>query len=494
MTRRITNRTMVALALIILGGGTAVSAQDRRDEQFYLPGSWNWQFLSEFPEAAKLFNAFDYGHAVLYEKLLTTKSEATARALDVEYAYLTTDLLIRPPQFAIAEEAVMPKYAKLAWRAKQMFDWAHVLHRQIFDIYADPRLSRIQQDSLIERATDYYLSRDEYAFLAVPKKMSLMDDQYYSQSFRKAYPKFNGLIWAYHWLQVGLYEPFIEARTPSEAKSGIGITLGRFWVLVGNGPTAMPMASAIAPKFSAAHPRAAVIFDNLHMMHDIISDVLHNDVVPTDRKRAVIYAALDEFQDPTRNIETMEMWRNMADHMGGIAAMGGPATGLLKEIGATPATAGGMAGMQHGAIPGAAVKDPAPAASDHAGHAMPATPDSAKPAMPPMRHRAAMDSMHAASPAAGAMRALHERMLRDPIIRRRVASDTALRRLAAEAQVELPPMAPAQPAARRATPAKSPAARKPVAAKPSVKPPAPKVAPKVVPKDTMKSMPGMKHP
>ena len=343
MTRRTTHRTFVALAFSLLAGSGTVTAQDRRDEQFYLPGSWNWQFLSQFPEGAKLFNAFDYGHAVLYEKLLTTEGTATDAALETEYVHLTTDLLIRPPKFGIAEEAVMPRYAKLAWRAKQMFDWAHVLHRQIFDIYADPRLTRPQQDSLIERATDYYLSRSEYAFLAVPKSMALMDDQYFSQSFRKAYPKFNGLIWAYHWLQVGLYEPFIDARTPSEAKSGIGITLGRFWSMLESPPSrlpsVMPMASAIAPKFSAAHPRAAVIFDNLHMMHDIISDVLHNDVVPADRKREVIYAALDEFQDPSRNIMSMEMWRDMADHMGGIGPMGGPATGpLLPSTPAKPAT------------------------------------------------------------------------------------------------------------------------------------------------------------
>ena len=38
----------------------------QRNEQFYYPGSFNWQFLKRYPEAARLFNAFDYGHAVLY--------------------------------------------------------------------------------------------------------------------------------------------------------------------------------------------------------------------------------------------------------------------------------------------------------------------------------------------------------------------------------------------------------------------------------------------
>jgi hypothetical protein len=335
------------LALGLLAGlalGAPAAAQDQRDEQFYYPGSFNWTFLKNYPEGARLFNAFDYGHAVLYETLYTTDDEATRRSLEREYRYLTTDLLVRPPRLAIAEEAVMPRYAKLAWRAKQMFDWAHVLHRQIYDIYSDHALARAEQDSLIERATDYYLSRKEYAFLPVPKSMALMDEQYYSQAFRKAFPKFNGLIWAYHWLQVGLYEPFIEGRTPDETKAQVQATVGRFWSMLESPPErfprVMPMASAVAPKFSAAHPRAAVIFDNLHMMHDIISDILQSDTVPAGTKRQVIYAALAEFQDSTRNLMTMEMWRNMADHMGGLAAMGGPATGLLLQMTSQPPAPG----------------------------------------------------------------------------------------------------------------------------------------------------------
>lgn len=86
-----------------------------------------------------------------------------------------------------------------------------------------------------------------------------------------------------------------------------------------------------APLFTARHPRAAAIFDNLHMMHDIISDILASDDVPRDRKRTVIYEALAEFQDGTRNVMTREEWLMICDMMGGIDAMGGPATGLLPR-------------------------------------------------------------------------------------------------------------------------------------------------------------------
>jgi len=328
--------TLLALIALLGAPGTTLAAQDRRDEQFYYPGSFNWSFLRSYPEAARLFNAFDYGHAVLYERLYTLPEAARAApALEKEYRYLTTDLLVRPPRFAVAEEVIEPTYAKLAWRAKLMFDWAHVLHRQIYDVYADERIPDSRRDALIERLTDYYLSRRDIAYVPVAKSMALMDEQYYSQVFRRHYPKFNGLIWAYHWLQVGLYEPFIAGRTPDQKKAGVQAAVARFWQMLENPPRSMPqvmpMTATVAPEFTKRHPRAAAIFDNLHMTHDIISDILAADTVPRDRKREVIYDVLAEFRDTTGNVMTREEWLMMGDHMGGIEAMGGPVLGLIRS-------------------------------------------------------------------------------------------------------------------------------------------------------------------
>lgn len=343
------------LAVLAFGSMTAatLAAQDRRDEQFYYPGAFNWQFLRTYPEAARLFNAFDYGHAVLYERLYTLPDSArAAAALEKEYRFLATDLLVRPPRFAVVEEVIEPSYAKLAWKAKLMFDWAHVLHRQIYDVYADDRIPDSRKDALIERLTDYYLSRRDIAYVPVPKSMALMDEQYYSQVFRLHYPKFNGLIWAYHWLQVGLYEPFIAGRTPDEKKAGVQAAVARFWTMLDDPPATMPrvmpMTATVAPLFTARHPRAAAIFDNLHMTHDIISDILAADTVPRDRKREVIYAVLAEFRDTTRNVMTRDEWLMMGEHMGGIDAMGGPVLGLIRST--SPAATGAARAMDHGGM------------------------------------------------------------------------------------------------------------------------------------------------
>jgi hypothetical protein len=348
-----TSGRLVLAAGLLAAISSAGAAQDQRNEQFYYPGAFNWQFLSRYPEGARLFNAFDYGHAVLYELLLTKSGSKQDAALDHQYTYLTTNLLVRPPRFAVAEEAIEPTYAKIAWDAKQMFDWAHLLHRQIYDIYSDERLSMEVRDSMIEVVTDYYLSRREFAFTTAPKSMQLMDAQPFSQVFRTTYPAFNGLIWAYHWLQIGLYEPLILGRTADARKAGLQAGVARFWQMLEDPPASMPrempMTATVAPEFSRRHPRAAVIFDNLHMMHDIISDILLSEVVPRNAKRAEIYRQLAEFRDGSKNVMTMDEWRTMGEMMGGVGAMGGPASGLLPgSTGAMPAApVHDMKNMQH---------------------------------------------------------------------------------------------------------------------------------------------------
>ncbi len=383
----------VTIALLVLASGAGLArparAQEQRNEWFYMPGGFNWQFLKTYPEAGRLFNAFDYGHAVLYERLYTERGKP-GPALEKEYRFLTTDLLLAPPRYAVVEEAVAPRYSKVAWRAKQAFDWAHTLHRQLYDIYADERIPMARKDSLVEQATDYYLRRKAYAFAPVPKSMDLMERQYFSQAFRHAYPKFNGLIWAYHWLQVGLYEPLLEGTTKTERKAAMQETLARFWSMLENAPAGMPkfmpMTSAIAPRFSERHPRAAAIFDNLHMAHDIISDVLTSDSIPHDKKAEIIYAQLDKLQDTTRDVMSWDEWRNMAEMMGGIGAMGGPATGILPPPPPAAVPPAGMKGMNHGGMVHRQGADPMPSMRHGEKPAADSMP------MPPERRPAASDS------------------------------------------------------------------------------------------------------
>jgi hypothetical protein len=432
-------------------------------EQYYLPGQFNWTFRTTYPAADRLFNAFDYGHAILYERLYNDAHAPTSGLEQDEYDFITKKLLVSPPRLPLAEAAIEINYAKIAPEAKMMFDWAHLLHRQIYDVLSSESMSQADKDAKIAELVAYYKSRPDLAFSSVPKSMELMEGQPYSLAFRQGYPKFNGLIWGYHWLQVGLYEPLMIGKSQEERQAGVAAAVTRFRQMLENAPEhmprIMPMTAAIAPTFATRYQEAAIIFDNLHAMHDVVSDILSNDKVPHDQKRAAILEAGSRYRDATSFPMSVAEWSTMGEMMG-IENMGGPPVGILPGW-PTPTLArgasmleamkgmAGMSGMSHGAKTGAA--------KPMAGMSMPATSmpgmkmDSASGAHAGMQHDAMPgmkmgDSASSASHAGmagmmatdSAMMRLHARMMSDPVIRERMMADTAMRRMMSD-------MTPGQP-------------------------------------------------
>ncbi|HUQ47047.1 MAG TPA: hypothetical protein VM053_02250 [Gemmatimonadaceae bacterium] len=501
------------LSLLCLVGTVPVSAEAQwstTHEQFYLPGSFNWQFRKNYPGADRLFNAFDYGHAILYERLWNNPNAAVSELEQKEFNFITSRLLVNPPDLPLEESAIEIAYVKIAPEAKMMFEWAHLLHRQIYDVLADERLSPAQKDAKVYELIRYYKTRNDLAFSSVPKSMDLMEGQPYSTAFRKRYPKFNGLIWAYHWLQIGLYEPLLAGKSKEERQTGVAATVTRFRQMIEQAPTwmprVMPMTPAVAPLFTARYPEAAIIFDNLHSMHDVISDILANPSVSRDQKRSEILKAGQRYRDNTSFVVKADEWREMATMMG-VENMGGPVRGFLPafpkptvERGATMQSAmagmNNMAGMQHGTAP-AAAPQPSMPGMDHS--TMPVATGSTG----TMNH-SSMPGMTGGS--SSDMAALHARMMADTVIRARVDSDPVLRDLLHKAMAASSTTAAhshAAPTVKRTTAAKKPAVK--TSAKTSTarkttssKTPAPKkttatATAKPKPKPKVDPMAGMDH-
>ena len=331
MSSRLTRRSVTVCASMLLAISAARPAMAQWStayHQFYRQASHNWEFRRNYPSADRLFNAFDYGHAILYETLLTEPKAPTSRLEQQEYDFITQRLLMRPPRLPLEESVIEVEYARLVPEAKELFEWAHILHRQVYDVWADERLSAERKDREVRQLLEHYLSRRRAALSTRPKDMHLMEGQSYSLTFRRRYPKFNGLIWAYHWLQVGLYEPLVTGRTKEAREAGVNAAVARFRQMLidppRSMPTIMPMTAAVAPEFSRRYPEIAIIFDNLHAMHDVISDVLADSTIPRSRKRAEILQAVARYRDDTSSVTTVAEWRDMAEEMG-VNHMGGRA-------------------------------------------------------------------------------------------------------------------------------------------------------------------------
>ena len=317
----------IGLLLAIALGGSAAQAQTSLYyEQTYMKAPHNWVFRSHYPEADRLFNAFDYGHAILYETLWRNPDSPSSSLDEKQFNFITQKLLVHPPRVMLDESAIGPEFAKLAPEAHEMFEWAHMLHRQIYDVLADERIPDSRRDSQVAAVVQYYRSRPALAFSTKPKSMELMEAQPYSLAFRKRFPKYNGLIWSYHWYQMAIYDALLAGNTSAQRKANVGLVTDRFWQMLRGGqsglPSLMPMSPAIATRFSARYPEAAIIFDNLHSLHDVVSDILSNPSVPREKKRAAILAAAARYRDDTSFVTSHDEWRSMALEMG-VANMGG---------------------------------------------------------------------------------------------------------------------------------------------------------------------------
>jgi hypothetical protein len=411
--------SLASLALAIAAAGVfpqAASSQvERVYHPMYLPAQHNWEFRAQHPALDRLFAAFDFGHGILYETLWTRPGAPVSLLEEQIYNRLTRDILTNPPRMHMPEQSFMPRYARLVPLAKEMFEWAHILHRQTYDILADDRIA--DKDAAMAELLDYYFT-SRLAFTDVPKGMEIMDEQYFSMEFRRQYPKFNGLIWAYHWLQVAVYEPLLLHDSPEERQTAMNALLARFWQMLEDPPnklpSEMPMTPAIAPEFTARYPRFAAVFDNLHMMHDVISDILVSDQVAD--KRAEIYRQADLFRDRGAMAVSRDEWIAMAlAH--GLDAQGGPAIGILPPA---PTEAAAPHEHHHPAAPDPAAHEPV--------HEMPEreipereTPEHHHPPAPDVDHEAREHEMPAMQdPGMHRAMQLVVRLLDDEHVQRRI--------------------------------------------------------------------------
>ncbi len=309
----------IAAALLVVGC-TPGSFARTSYEQTYLSARHNWAFRQHFPQADRLLYAFDYGHSALYQTLLTRPSPDAANRLEgAEFDFITQRLLRHPPSVPLDEDAIAPDFSKLVPEIVAVFDWAHMLHRQIYDAWAAYGFTDEQRDAAVAQVLAYYRSRPDLALSSRPKSMGLMEAQPYSLVFRRQDPKFNGLLWSYHWFQLALYDVLITGRTEHALQGGVDTVVSRFFWMLDDAPrrmpASMPMAPTAAPIFADRYPEAAAIFDNLHALHDVVSDILVSPLVPRDQKRAALLAATARYRDDTTAVMSVQEWREMAKAM-----------------------------------------------------------------------------------------------------------------------------------------------------------------------------------
>jgi hypothetical protein len=290
---------LIAGVLILLGTlalGCTTGQLEQRDKRFYYRALWNFALRENLKALDIEFNGVDFGHSNLYEHLLLTGAQDVP-GIEEKARKETLQFIYSRPILNPNEEAIAPNYMKLAWKAQNTFDEAHALHRATYDIYVS-ELSPADKDKAIRGVLAFYRDSD-YALTSKQLDHQALDRLPYSKAFRRKFPLFNATIWAYHYLQVVVYDALSAAPDLESKQKSVEPILRTYHGYLEQPPvewTFMPVTGELSPKFARDYPEIAHIFDNLHMMHDTISDILTSERFPTwEDKRKEIYRVTQNY-------------------------------------------------------------------------------------------------------------------------------------------------------------------------------------------------------
>jgi hypothetical protein len=297
---------------------SACAGAPARDEVFRLPASYNFVFYDRYGAAARSFYAAHYAHFGTYETLLDHGEDATARMDALHRRVL--ELVEDPPRFEPPAEIIAPDWARMAFETGRSMDWTHMLHTQLYDILSDDRVA--DKRAAGERAIAYYLSRPSSAFSTRGYGHRWMEGGgTWAGAFRRAYPEMNGALWAYHWHHAAVYEALMMPDSASRRR-GLDRVIETFEdSVLANPPEVMPLTAEIAPRFARAFPAAAHIFDNLHMMHDVVNDVMADASLDRAAKEAEIERMRRNMMYATQDVVVAPGMPSGHDHAMGDGAL-----------------------------------------------------------------------------------------------------------------------------------------------------------------------------
>jgi hypothetical protein len=300
------------LCILFFTASLSFAESDLTDNWFPLPSSNNF-FLKNHEKYARLLWAFDYGHSLIYERLWKNTlagdydfSAIEGSTPDAEGTILAKVLgiLANPPKQSPSEETLSPNFNNDFSQLMDIFKWTHKLHWVVYDIISAEK--EVDAKKLLKQQIEEAFQR--YPTLTVSTKCKSMMDFMekfgkYSMSFRRNAKAANGLIWAYHYYQLAIYDGLMlpAGKQREDAISKVYKTFQKMAEDPANNVTQMPMARKVSPNFYKTYPELAAIFDNLHELHDVVGDILTDDTFLTtpEEKKKEMKRAINAIQDNT---------------------------------------------------------------------------------------------------------------------------------------------------------------------------------------------------
>jgi hypothetical protein len=330
-------RTFVlAIVASVLGVPSGVSSQEGDDL-----GGHAAVLSREYPQLHDLMLRIERAHGVMFGGLAPEGEAMRARGDSLATFGFELDMVERLTTLVSGEgtgEEVAAEakagYAVLGPRAAEIIARGNAFWREVIGILAEePRFA--ERRVALAAAVERYKSRAEVALPTAPKSMDILYDHPYTADFRRGYADLDGLIWAGIWLNLASSEPIGDFSDPTARQTGVDTVMTRYYGKLSYGeppmffPSELPLAPTIAPGLIFLNPEAAMIWDNVTMMQEVLADVLAAPDVPD--VHAAIEEAVDHFMDPVNGITDQGFWEIMALRHGIFFQGGYPLAVMLES-------------------------------------------------------------------------------------------------------------------------------------------------------------------
>ena len=270
---------------------------EQRNEVSYLRGPYNNALFRRHNRTFQIGAALHFSHAKQHDVLLLSPiadHERVDAAFDQESVTFAKEL---PAETEPHQEYYAPYTARAAWRVLRAIDWTHMHHEQTYDILSDAGIPWSEKARWTDRAVRYYLDND-VAFSCAPldvtmRRVAAMMKPYFT-TFRNQYPRSNNYFYAAHWWHPVIYEAQMLGGNGPRQETVIQETNRVFYSeVLADRPRRMLLLREAAPRYSRLSPESANIFDNLHMFHGIVYDILAYEGWTIAQKRAELYRVIE---------------------------------------------------------------------------------------------------------------------------------------------------------------------------------------------------------
>lgn len=287
-------RALIIPALLVF---TACSGVTQRNEVSFRRGKYNVEFFWRHRDAFRVGAALHFSHAKQHDVLLLTPLSKHA-TFDAEFDAESVQMAKSPPHTEPTQELFAPYTARAMWKVLRAIDWTHMLHEQTYDIMSDDDIPWPRKQEYLDRAVRYYLDKNEVAFSPAPLDITMRRAAVmmkpYTTMFRTHYPRSNNFFYAAHWWHPIIYEAMMVAGNGRAQDESVDSTSPVFFEQVlPRRPMRMLLAREIMPRYARLSPQSANAFDNLHMFHGIVYDVLAYEGWSIDEKRAELYRVIE---------------------------------------------------------------------------------------------------------------------------------------------------------------------------------------------------------